>query len=94
MSLKNLFLFFICLIFLTACFHIDRKIRDLPIKSSKSKILKVLGQPFKIQRKEGNDYWMYKLVIDGRHYTRVLIFKEGMLYKKEKLKPYSLKSFR
>ena len=93
MKLKKLFLIALCLGVLSACVHISDTIHDMPIRSSKSKILKTLGQPFKIQRKGGRDYWIYKFVIDGRHYTQALIIKDGMLYRKGKLKPYSLKSF-
>lgn len=93
MNLKKLLLLFICLSCLNSCFHMSQKIHKLPLKTKKSRILKTLGQPFKIQRKEGKDYWIYKFVIDGRHYTQAVIIKEGMLYKKEKLTPYSLKSF-
>ena len=93
MNLKKLLLICMGLNYLSACLHIDQKIHNLPIRSSKSKILKTLGQPFKVQRKEGKDHWIYKFVIDGKHYTKALIIKEGMLYKKDRLKPYSLKSF-
>ena len=93
MYLKKLFFVYISLSFLSACAHISQRIHKLPVKASKPKVLKTLGQPVKIQRQDGKDYWTYKFVIEGRHYTQVLIFKEGMLYKKERLKPYSLKSF-
>lgn len=91
--MKNFFLLIIFLSQLSSCFHIGQKIHSLPIRSSKSQILKTLGQPFKIQRKDGVDYWIYKFVIDGRHYTQALIIKEGMLYQRGKVKPFSLKSF-
>ena len=39
------------------------------------------------------DDWIYKFAIEGRHYTQPVIIKEGMLYKKGKLEPYSLRSF-
>ena len=93
MNFKKNILFSALFIYLSSCAHISQKIHSLPIRSNKSAILKTLGQPFKIQRQDGLDRWVYKFVIDGRHYTRALIIKEGMLYKKEKLKPYSLKSF-
>ncbi len=90
MNFKIFFISF-CL-FLSAC-HTHSVIRDLPHRATKSKILKVLGQPFKIKRKDGNDHWIYKMVIDGRHYTRTLVIKQGRLYKKGPLKPFSLKKF-
>ena len=93
MNLRKILLLFSFLSHLNACVHISQKIHGLPIRASKSKIFKILGHPFNIQRKDGVDYWIYKFVIDGRHYTQSLIIKEGMLYKKEQLKPYSLKSF-
>ena len=93
MSLQKVFLIFFCLSGLSACIHVSEKIHEMPIRSSKSSILKTLGQPFKIQRKDGRDYWVYKFIIDGRHYTQALILKDGMLYRKGNLKPYSLKSF-
>ena len=91
MSNKVLVLLFV--VFLSSCFHISDKIHRLPIRSSKIQILKKLGQPVKIQRRAGYDHWTYKFTIDGRHYTRTLIIKKGMLYRKGKLNPYSLKSF-
>ena len=93
MNLKKLLLLFIFLAYLSSCFHMSQKIHELPIRTKKLKILKTLGHPFKIQRKEGMDYWIYKFVIDGRHYTQSVIIKDGMLLKKGKLKPYSLKRF-
>ena len=84
---------FTFLIGLQACAHINQRIYKLPIRSSKAKILKTLGQPYKIDRKYGKDYWTYKLIIDGRHYTRDLIIKDGILYRKSKLKPFSLRNF-
>ena len=83
----------ILLINLQACVHINQKIQKLPIRSSKSKILKTLGDPYKISRKYGKDYWTYKFIIEGRHYTRDLIIKDGILYRKSKLKPFFLKNF-
>lgn len=91
MNLKKILLLFICLNCLSACFHIHKKIHNLPLKAKKSEILKTLGQPFKIQRKEGKDHWIYKFVIDGRHYTQAVIISDGTLYRKGKLKPYSLR---
>ena len=93
MNLKKLLLICVSLNYLSACMHISQRIHNLPTRSSKSKILKTLGQPFKIQRKDGKDYWIYKFIIDGRHYTQSVIIKDGMLYRKDRLKPYSLKSF-
>ena len=92
MLLKRL-IFLMSLVCFSSCFHISQKIHKLPLRASKSKILKSLGQPMKIQRKDGKDYWTYKFVIEGRHYTQTLILKESMLYKKGRLKPFSLKSF-
>ena len=93
MNAKKIIFLVIFFSFLSACFHINNKIYKLPFRATKTQIIKQLGEPFKIQRKNGQDHWTYKFVIDGRHYTRTLIIKEGMLYKKENLKPYSLKSF-
>ena len=78
---------------LQACVHINQKIHSLPIRSSKSKVLKTLGYPYKINRKFGKDYWTYKFIIDGKHWTRDIIIKDGILYRKSKLKPFSLKNF-
>ena len=89
---KTVFIFTL-LISLQACSHINQKIHNLPIRSSKSKILKKLGEPYTINRKLGKDYWTYKFIIDGRHYTRDIIIKDGILYRKSKLKPFSLKNF-
>ena len=91
--LQKITVTFILLLFLQACSHLDQEIIDLPIRSSKAKILKTLGQPYKINRKLGKDYWSYRVIIEGRHYTRVLIIKDGILYRKTKLKPFSLKNF-
>lgn len=93
MKLKNILFLIGVLILLSSCIHINQRIHNLAIRSSKSKVLKTLGRPFKIQRKGGRTYWTYKFVIEGRHYTRNVILEDGMLYKKEPLKPYSLKKF-
>ena len=73
---------------LPSCTHLNTKINKLPFHTDKSKVLYKLGSPFKIHRKKGLDYWTYKLKINGRQYTRDLIFKEGHSIKKGKLKPY------
>ncbi|MCZ0933372.1 MAG: hypothetical protein OXJ52_09515 [Oligoflexia bacterium] len=91
--LQKIAFIFVLFISLQACAHINQKIHSLPVRSSKSKILKRLGYPHKINRKFGKDYWTYKFIIDGRHYTRDLIIKDGILYRKSKLKPFSLKNF-
>ncbi len=93
MSLKKVFLLFFCLVFITSCLHVTHKIQDLPPKATKTYILKILGKPFKIQRKEGRDYWVYKFIIDGRHYTQTVIISDGTLYKKGKIKPYPIRPF-
>ena len=93
MNQKKLFFLFFCALSLSHCAHINDKINDLPIRSSKSKIIKSLGQPIKIKRKDGHDYWIYKFVVEGRHWTRAVIIKDNMLFRKGQLKPYSLKSF-
>ena len=91
--LQKIVFIFVLFISLQACTHLNHEIQKLPIRSSKSKILKTLGYPYKINRKYGKDYWTYKFIIDGRHYTRDLIIKDGILYRKSKLKPFSLKNF-
>ena len=93
MNQKKLFFLFFCALSLNYCAHINDRINDLPVRSSKSKIIKTLGRPLKIKRKDGNDYWVYKFVIEGRHYTRTIIIKDNMLFRKTSLKPFSLKSF-
>lgn len=90
--LKRIF-FIVAFIFLNACANLNQKIHNLPMKVGRSKVLKTLGRPVKIERRGGHDHWVYKFVIDGRHYTRTVIMREGLLYKKGQLKPYSLKSF-
>ena len=90
---KKLGAIFILFTSLQACVHINQKIHDLPIRSSKSKVLKTLGYPYKISRKDGKDYWTYKFIIEGKHYTRDVIIKDGILYRKSKLKPFSLRNF-
>lgn len=78
---------------LCACLHISEKIENLPLRADKSQVLKTLGRPYKIKRKDGKDHWIYKFVIEGKHYTQTIILKEGMLYEKRGLKPFSLKFF-
>ena len=94
--LKTIFKNSLLFLFLCAslsCVHINTKIEKLPIRATKSKILKTLGDPYKIDRKLGRDYWTYKFIIEGKHYTRDIIIKDGILYRKSKLKPFSLKNF-
>lgn len=84
---------FICLCSLSSCLHISKRIKNLPYQAKKTHILQKLGKPFKIQRKEGKDYWIYKFVIEGKHYTQPVIIDNGLLYKVGKLKPYPLRDF-
>ena len=83
------FLFFT----LTACSHMNERIDNLPFRATKIQINKKLGQPFKIKRLNGMDHWIYKFVIEGRHYTRAVVIKDGILYGTGKIKPHSLKPF-
>ena len=70
----------------------NEKIDNLPYRATKIQINKLLGKPFKIRRIDGMDHWVYKFVIDGRHYTRTVIIRGGILYKTEGLKAHNLKS--
>ncbi|MCY4321382.1 MAG: hypothetical protein OXC37_03125 [Bdellovibrionaceae bacterium] len=90
--IKKIFLF-AYLFFLQACIHINEKIQNLPIRSSKSKILKTLGEPYGISRKSDKDYWTYRFIIEGKHYQRDVIIKDGLLYGKTKIRPFFLKEF-
>ena len=85
---------FIILIFcyLTGCTHINEKIDNLPYRATKIKINKMLGKPYQIRRIDGMDYWVYKFTIEGKHYTRTIVMRKGILYKTGKLKPHTLKS--
>ena len=91
-SLTSLLLLCLLLIFGGAC-HTNSKIERLPVRASKSLILKNLGEPYKIKWKDGKAYWTYKFIIEGRHYTRDLILKDGVLYKTSGFKPFRMRNF-
>ena len=91
MRLVKILLTAVAALCLSACLHISEKIEELPLRAEKSQILKRLGKPFKIKRKGGKDYWIYRFVIEGRHYTQAIVLKDGQLNEKKGLKPYSLK---
>ena len=80
-------------VFILGCANLDRKLDALPIQASKSKVLVILGKPYKITRKNGKDHWSYRLVIQGRHYTRDVIFKAGKLYRVSGYVPYAVINF-
>ena len=88
------FLLFSALFFcLSSCATLSDQIDDLSPRDRKSKVLKILGPPFKIDREDGEDHWIYKFVEDGRHYTKAVVFKDNMLLRTERRKPYPLKRF-
>ena len=81
------------LLLTSACFHTNQKIDRLPIRATKSDILKRLGKPYEIKWRDGKAYWTYKFTVEGRHYTRDIIIKEGALYKKSGFKPFPMTDF-
>lgn len=85
--LKSILLIVVSL-FAVSCTHLNKKINRLPYHSSKSNTLDKLGRPFKIERKQGLDYWIYKFKINNREYTKAIIFKDGFSLKKSKRSPY------
>ena len=93
MNLKKQLLFILFVCFLSACSSLDRKMDHLPLQATKSRVLVTLGDPYKITRKNGKDHWTYRLIIQGRHYTRDVIFKEGKLYRVSGYVPFPLTKF-
>ncbi|MBC6414993.1 MAG: hypothetical protein GDA46_01180 [Bdellovibrionales bacterium] len=81
------------LLFLFGCVSLNSKLENLSYKDSKSKVLVTLGQPYKITRKKGKDHWSYRVIIEGRHYTRDVIFKEGKVYRVSGYVPYPITKF-
>ena len=92
-DLKKHFLFFSFFWLLLSCNNLDRKLDKLPIQATKSKVLVRLGDPYKITRKNGKDHWSYRVIIQGRHYTRDVIFKDGKLYRVSGYVPFPLTKF-
>ena len=83
-------LFVATVFFLTCCVHIhlNKRITHLPYQSEKFDAMNLLGKPFKVKRKYGLDYWIYKFKAGGGEYTRQIVFKEGRLIRKGKPVPY------
>ena len=79
------FLFFFIIL---GCSHLNQKIDHLSFHTSKSEVLDILGRPFKIERKTGLDYWIYKFKIKDMEYTRALVFKEGHFLRANSIQPY------
>lgn len=77
----------------TSCYTLNQKLDNLRVQSSKSKVIVKLGEPYKITRKNGKDHWSYRIVIEGRHYTRDVIFKDGKLYRVSDYVPYPITQF-
>ena len=78
-------LFFLFL-FLTHCTHIhlNKKITRLPYHTAKFDVLDQLGSPFKIERKHGLDYWIYKFKVGKKEYIRKVVLKDGQVIRKGK----------
>ena len=92
-DLKKYLFFPLFLWLLLSCSSLDRKLEKLPLQATKSKVLVQLGDPYKITRKQGKDHWSYRVTIEGRHYTRDVIFKDGKLYRVSGYVPYSITKF-
>ena len=78
-------LVFMCL-FLTHCAHIhlNKKITRLPYHTEKFDVLDQLGSPFKIERKQGLDFWIYKFKVGKKEYIRKIVLKDGQVIRKGK----------
>ena len=92
-DLKKYLFFPLFLWLLLSCSSLDRKLDQLPLQAAKSKVLVQLGDPYKITRRQGKDHWSYRIIIEGRHYTRDVIFKDGKLYRVSGYVPYSIIKF-
>ena len=92
-DLKKHLFFPLFLWLLLSCSSLDRKLNKLPPQATKSKVLVQLGDPYKIIRKQGKDHWSYRIIIEGRHYTRDVIFKDGKLYRISGYVPYPMIKF-
>ena len=77
-------LFFASCLSIISCSHLSEKIREIPIYSTKSRVLDKLGTPFQVTRKTGLDYWLYKIKKQKKTYLKPLIFRKGYLVKKGK----------
>lgn len=91
--MKKLLIFIFLFFLLGACAGLDQKLDRLPVQATKSKVLVQLGEPYKITRRGGKDHWSYRIIIQGRHYTRDVIFKDGKLYRVSGYVPLPLTKF-
>ena len=91
--MKKHFLFLFFIWFFVSCFSLEQKMNKLPLQATKSKVLVQLGDPYKITRKKGKDHWSYRIIHEGRHYTRDIIFKDGKLYRISGYVPFPLVNF-
>ena len=66
----------------------NQKINYLPKGTTKVETISKLGRPFKIYRKNNADYWLYRFSVDGKSYTKSVIFKGGEVVRKGKLERY------
>ena len=73
-------------LFLTHCTHthLNKKITRLPYQTAKFDVMDQLGSPYKIERKYGLDYWVYKFKVGNKEYIRKVILKAGYVIRKGK----------
>jgi len=55
---------------------------------SKYSVRRMLGPPYKIERSQGYDLWIYKFSWKKREYTRTVFFNAGHTVKLGRLTPY------
>lgn len=84
--MKNKFGFLVVVLVLTHCTHIhlNKKITRLPYQTAKFDVMDQLGTPYKIERKHGLDYWIYKFKVGRKVYVRTVILKDGYVVRKGK----------
>ncbi len=88
MKYQKCFIILASIIYLTSCVSTYSALQDLSPGSTKAQVRRSVGRPYKVQRQNGRDVWVYKFKKGSQEYTKDVIFDEGLVQKKGALEPY------
>ena len=71
-----------------SCASTRNAIENLRPGMSKYSVRRMLGPPYKIERSQGYDLWIYKFSWKSREYTKTVFFNAGRTVKLGRLTPH------
>ena len=73
---------------LASCVSTHTALQNLSTGLSKPDVRNRVGRPYRVQRLQGQDVWVYKFKWRAQKYTQTVVFDEGLVQKTGPLEPY------